>query len=882
MTAALERLTSALADRYRLERELGQGGMATVYLAQDLKHEREVAIKVLREDLSASLGAGRFLREVKIAAQLQHPHILPLLDSGEADGFLYFVMPYIKGQSLRERLAREGELPVHEAVRLVTEVVDALVEAHAHGVVHRDIKPDNVMLSGRHALVTDFGVAKAISEATGRNTVTTLGVSIGTPTYMSPEQAAADPHVDHRSDIYSVGVMAYEMLSGRPPFTGSTPQQVLAAHVTEAPDSVAKRRPAIPAAIESVVMRCLAKRPADRFQTAAELLAALEPLATPSGGLTPTETRPVAALRPARAWPRIARAGVGVLALGAAVLWFVNRPPTAAALTSNTQLTRAAGIEEFPTISPDGKSVAYQAFGPSDSSAHVEFRRTDGGDAVQIAGGIVPSAWSPGGDRLLVRGPRGLVSQPALGGQGTVVDSRAFRGSWSPDGREVAYSIGDSLLVGVPGQEKPRLVTQALAPHSPAWSPDGKWIAFVSGNEKYLLTYNIAPSSIWLVPAAGGKPVRLTASDGMSMSPTWAPDSRRLLIVSTLAGVRDVYQLNLTSGGRPRGALVRISTGLNPSLISLSADGTQLAYSVATYHANIWKLPIPKSGSISTVGAFPVTNDVQTIEALEISRDGSWLVFDSDRQGVQQLFRMPLGGGAVQQLTHDSNPSFKPGISPDGKEVAYHAILQGLRRIFIVPMEGGKSVQISPGTAPDERNASWSPDGRHLAWYSVASPTAQVQVATRDAQGKWSAPITVSFRGRQLYQVWADQGTGLIGLDSAGRFGVQPTNGGAFRLLNATDTLTGTTIGVTTAATSSDGQMAYFLDRGKGVGRRSDGVVALRLADGQLREVLRFDESGRPHSFSSNGIAEHGGWIYFTLSDFQSDIWVATVDGLKR
>jgi serine/threonine-protein kinase len=349
-TGIAARLAAALADRYRIERELGQGGMATVYLAHDLKHEREVAIKVLREDLSASLGAGRFLREIKIAAQLQHPHILPLLDSGEADGFLFFVMPYIKGQSLRERLAREGELPVHEAVRLLTEVVDALVEAHEHGVVHRDIKPDNVMLSGRHALVTDFGVAKAISEATGRNTVTTLSVAVGTPTYMSPEQAAADPHVDHRSDIYSVGVMAYEMLSGRPPFISSTPQQVLAAHVTEAPDSVSKRRPAIPAALEAVVMRCLAKRPADRFQTAAELHAALEPLATPSGGLTPTETRPVTARRPRSPWPIFIVAGAGVIAGVALVVWMMNRPLAAAVITSNTQLTRAAGMEEFPVI----------------------------------------------------------------------------------------------------------------------------------------------------------------------------------------------------------------------------------------------------------------------------------------------------------------------------------------------------------------------------------------------------------------------------------------------------------------------------------------------------------------------------------------------------
>src|SRR6476661_8915889 len=243
-TAMNDRLTAALADRYRIERELGSGGMATVYLAHDLKHEREVAIKVLREDLSASLGSGRFLREIRIAAQLQHPNILPLLDSGEADGFLYFVMPYIKGQSLRDRLSREGELPVQEAVRLIAEVVDALTHAHEHGVVHRDIKPDNVMLSGRHALVADFGVAKAISEATGRNTITTMGVALGTPSYMSPEQATADPAIDHRADIYAVGVVAYELLSGRLPFSG-TPQQVLAAHVTEIPDPVHKHRAGI-------------------------------------------------------------------------------------------------------------------------------------------------------------------------------------------------------------------------------------------------------------------------------------------------------------------------------------------------------------------------------------------------------------------------------------------------------------------------------------------------------------------------------------------------------------------------------------------------------------------------------------------------------------
>jgi Tol biopolymer transport system component/tRNA A-37 threonylcarbamoyl transferase component Bud32 len=875
------RLAAALADRYLVERELGQGGMATVYLAQDIKHEREVAIKVLREDLSASLGAGRFLREIKIAAQLQHPHILPLLDSGEADGFLFFVMPYIKGQSLRERLAREGELPVHEAVRLLTEVVDALVEAHAHGVVHRDIKPDNVMLSGRHALVTDFGVAKAISEATGRNTVTTLGVAVGTPTYMSPEQAAADPHVDHRSDIYSVGVMAYEMLSGRPPFTGSTPQQVLAAHVTEAPDPVSKRRPAIPRAIEAVVMRCLAKRPADRFQTAAELHAALEPLATPSGGLTPIETRPLAAIRPRSPRLMFILAGAGVVACVALVVWLMNRPPGTASLTSNTQLTRAAGVEEFPSISPDGKSVAYLAVGPSDAAAHVEFRRIDGGDAVQIAGGTVPMGWSPSGDRLLVSGPRGLESRPALGGQGEIIDARAFTGSWSPDGKQVAYVVGDSLLVGSVRHEKPRLVTRALDPHSPAWSPDGKWIAFVSGNSAYLEFWNIAPSSVWIVDAAGGTPQQLTSSDAMNMSPTWAPDSRRLLIVSTLAGVRDVFQLNLTAGGRRRNAPVRISTGLNPSLISLSADGSQLSYSVATNHTGVWKIAVPNTGSVSTQGAVPVITEVQTIEGIAISSDGKWLTFDSNREGVQQVFRMPLAGGQVQRITRDSVPAFNPSFSPDGQEVTYHTVDRGLRRIFAYRIDGGRSpVQVSPGTTPDERAPSWSPDGRRIAW-SLGGNATNAMVASRDSSGRWSAPATITLKGGTVWPIWGDLGTALVALDSSARVVLQPVDGRPTQHLPQSSRLD-SSITLRQGVLGDDGHVLYITFNHVGQGRPRGGVYAIALPGGQMREVLRFDEPSRAQAFGAHGIAEFGGWLYFTLGDPESDIWVATVKGLKK
>ncbi len=200
MSDLIDRLRSALADRYSIEKEIGAGGMATVYLAEDVRHHRKVAVKVLRSELAATLGPERFLREIEIAAKLQHPHVLPLYDSGEAQGFLFYVMPFVEGESLRAKIDREGELPVGEAVRIMRDVVDALAYAHEHGVVHRDIKPDNVMLSGRHAMVTDFGVAKAVSEATGRQQLTTAGVALGTPSYMAPEQAAADPHVDHRAD----------------------------------------------------------------------------------------------------------------------------------------------------------------------------------------------------------------------------------------------------------------------------------------------------------------------------------------------------------------------------------------------------------------------------------------------------------------------------------------------------------------------------------------------------------------------------------------------------------------------------------------------------------------------------------------------------------
>jgi eukaryotic-like serine/threonine-protein kinase len=364
VTDELTRFQKAVSDRYIVERELGAGGMATVYLAEDVKHHRKVAIKLLRDDLAASIGATRFLREIEIAAQLQHPNILPLLDSGNVDGFLFYVMPYVTGQSLRERLSREGELPVHEAVRLLTEVVDALSAAHEHGVVHRDMKPDNVMLSGRHALVADFGVAKAVSDAaSGGSGVTTLGMAVGTPAYMSPEQAAADPTIDARSDIYSVGVMAYEMLTGRVPFVGATPQQVVAAQVTQTPDPLSRYRPGIPAGLESAIMRCLAKRPADRWQTATELHNAIEPYASASG-ITPTETAPHVRRRSISS--KMLVTGAVFLVVAAASAWFAfGRKRTAAGNGTPSSIA----VIPFENLSSD-TSMVYFADGMADEMAN--------------------------------------------------------------------------------------------------------------------------------------------------------------------------------------------------------------------------------------------------------------------------------------------------------------------------------------------------------------------------------------------------------------------------------------------------------------------------------------------------------------------------------
>src|SRR4051812_17100591 len=305
----LQLLRAALASRYRVERELGHGGMATVYLAHDLKHGRPVALKVLRPEFAAVLGSERFLREIQTAARLRHPNILPLYDSGDAAGTLYYVMPYVEGESLRDRLAREGPLPLADALGIAGDVAQALSYAHTHDVVHRDIKPENILLEGDRAVVADFGIARAVTQAAG-DRLTHTGIAVGTPVYMSPEQAGAESRIDGRSDIYSLACVVYEMLAGHPPFTGATAQEIIARHSMDTVPSLRATRPNMPDGVEAAIFTALEKSPADRFVTASQFAEAL------GGGDSRPKTR--------RAGRPVAAAVIVALGIGAVILWPKN------------------------------------------------------------------------------------------------------------------------------------------------------------------------------------------------------------------------------------------------------------------------------------------------------------------------------------------------------------------------------------------------------------------------------------------------------------------------------------------------------------------------------------------------------------------------------
>ncbi|MGI8620045.1 MAG: protein kinase domain-containing protein, partial [Gemmatimonadaceae bacterium] len=437
----LDKLAAALADKYTIEREIGAGGMATVYLAQDIRHRRKVAIKVLHPELTAVLGPERFLNEIELTANLQHPHILPLFDSGAADTLLFYVMPYVQGETLRTRLSREQQLPVAEALRIAGDVADALEYAHKHGVVHRDIKPENILLHDGRPLVADFGIALAVQQA-GGSRMTQTGMSLGTPQYMAPEQAMGDKAVDHRADIYALGAVTYEMLTGEPPFTGPNAQAVVAKILTTDPSSLVSKRRSVPPHVEAAVLTALEKMPADRFASAAQFAEAI------AGRGPLLKTRATVTARTAAGKPDARRRAlnflpwviVGVAAAAAAWGWlrprqlaknpvarFTVSVPVAAAYTDAPGRTIA--------MSPAGDRIVYTGINER-GERQLFLRSLDQLEPAPIPGtrdGREPF-FSPDGRWLGFLAPGGKIQKLALAGGPaltiTTADSGFLGAAW--------------------------------------------------------------------------------------------------------------------------------------------------------------------------------------------------------------------------------------------------------------------------------------------------------------------------------------------------------------------------------------------------------------------------------------------------------------------
>jgi serine/threonine-protein kinase len=437
MTPPISRLNAALERRYRIEREIGEGGMATVYLADDLRHERKVALKVLKPELAAVVGAERFLAEIKTTANLQHPHILPLYDSGQADSYLFYVMPYVQGETLRERLDRERQLPVDEAVRIATAVAGALDYAHRHGVVHRDIKPANILMQDGQPVVGDFGIALAVGTAGGAR-LTETGLSVGTPYYMSPEQATGDQAVGPASDTYALGCVLYEMLVGDPPFMGSTAQAVLGQIIAGASVSATQKRKSIPLHVDSAIRKALEKLPADRFTSAQQFAGALGDPSFRHGVLDPTHAAGVGP------WRRLALLfALSSVVLGAVAVWALTRPePSAPVHRASIVLPEPlGGTTGSIALSDDGTVMVYEGPAEDGGSQLLWVRRWDELNATPVPGtsnGIFPSI-SPDGSEVVfvVAGPppRRLVATSLDGGVPRVLtDAALATPRWEGDG----------------------------------------------------------------------------------------------------------------------------------------------------------------------------------------------------------------------------------------------------------------------------------------------------------------------------------------------------------------------------------------------------------------------------------------------------------------
>jgi serine/threonine protein kinase/Tol biopolymer transport system component len=722
-----ERLALSLADRYRIERQLGQGGMATVYLASDLKHDRKVALKVLKPELSAVLGADRFVVEIKTTAGLQHPHILPLFDSGSAEGLLYYVMPYVEGETLRTKLNRETQFGVEEAVRIARDVADALDYAHRHGVVHRDIKPENILLHDGRPVVADFGIALAVSAAAGGR-MTETGLSLGTPHYMSPEQATADKDITARSDVYSLGSVLYEMLTGNPPHTGASAQQIIMKIITDQAEPVTKFRKSVPPHVAAAVAKSLEKLPADRFESArlfGEALANPTFSTATAAGAAPHD-RPQQ--RTVFTTPFLAAASVAVVAsIGAVWGWARPEPPREVSrfsllLPDSQQLNPGVNATRL-AVSPDGRTIVYVGGGAGPASNRLWVRRMDELRAVPLAGTERPAnpAFSPDGKRIAfvnTQVPRTIRVVPLAGGPvQTLTDSLVDLGglAWASDGYIYydGHLEGDGIArIRATGGE-PEIVSR----------PDAQ------AGENYHFMPSALPDDRQMLmsiarPAGGGSTdiALLDTRTGKHRVLTRGVVGRYAatghLVYATDDGLLMAAPFDLKRGAIT-GDAVLLTEGLafrgNQRVdVALSSAGV-LAYSSGATVASVRELVWVSREGIATVVDPTWTADLSGRAVL--SPDGRAAAITIGRGNSRQVWVKQLDRGPASRVT---DAGWAPSWTPDGRSLVFSSP-SGLQRVpadgssLPVTIRGRGSELVAPVTAAQ---ASYSPDGKWLVFQS--------------------------------------------------------------------------------------------------------------------------------------------------------------------
>jgi serine/threonine-protein kinase len=677
--------------------------MATVYLAHDLKHDRNVALKVLRPELAAVLGAERFLREIQLTAQLQHPHIVTLIDSGDAGGrpgmpgpYLYYVLPYTEGESLRERLTREGQLPLDEVLRLTRAVAGALQYAHDQGVIHRDIKPENILLSRGEPVVADFGIALAAASA-GRERLTETGLSLGTPAYMSPEQASAEQRLDGRSDQYSLACVVYEMLAGEPPYTGSTAQAIIAKRLSEPVPKLGTLRQ-VPAGVEAAVTRALAKRPADRFGSVAEFAAALErPVAPPKR----FGTRRMAALL----------GGVAVLGGMALLAWlFRPAPPPQAMVTTQITFT---GKATFPALSPDGKSVAYVS-----GNRALWVQRLDGGEALMLVPPVrfaFGPRWTADGRAIVVvmmpdsTELAATYMVPATGGQARKVLEDMLSFDTGPDSTTVVRVPRERHRLEVVDRSTDSVLQSILLPDSlkditpSQWSPDRRLIAFEGFG------------AVWVVPAAGGESRRVTSG----RNARWAPTSGALYYLDGPAGADALFRIAIDpETGAGRGKPRRLQS--LPGAAGFDVRGQRLVYTIAK---------TTQQARAMTLGGQPrrivddrmLTEGTARVTGATISPDGESVAFSQVRGGEANLYVVPFNGGSPRRIETPSGMVRGPSWSPDGSRLAFTRVDSIGPSVMLTDLQTRALQRIGTLPGPSTWNgmhevALWAANGKHLAY----------------------------------------------------------------------------------------------------------------------------------------------------------------------